>query len=52
MKKKIIFSENPNQTLLQLCEVCRCDISGGDECWYVGEGVYICAYNDECIKEW
>jgi len=54
MKKKIdSFSENPNQSLPQLCEVCGCEFSGGDECWYVGDGVYVCAsFTDDCIKEW
>ena len=54
MKNKIeSFSENPNQSLPTLCEICGCEISDGDECWYVGDGVYICSsFTDECIKKW
>ena len=53
MKKKINYSESPSQLLPQLCEVCGCEISDGDECWYVGQGIYICSSDlDECIKVW
>ena len=53
MKKKITYSESPTQSLPQLCEVCGCEISDGDECWYVGQGIYICSSDPhECIKVW
>lgn len=53
MKNKITFSESPTQNLPQLCEVCGCEISDGDECYYVGQGIYICSsFTDECIKKW
>lgn len=52
MKKKITYSESSNP-LPQLCEICSCEISDGNECYYVGDGVYICSsFADECIKEW
>lgn len=54
MKKKInLFSENPIPSLPQFCEICGYEISGGDECWSVGDGVYICAsFTNDCLKEW
>lgn len=53
MRKKITFSESPTQNLPKLCEVCGCEISDGDECYYVGQGVYVCSsFTDECIKKW
>jgi hypothetical protein len=47
--KKIIFSENPNQSLPQLCDICGQEISDGDECYYHGEGVYTCS--KECAEK-
>jgi hypothetical protein len=49
MKKKITYN-NPYSSMPAICEVCGRDIEDGDECWYVGDGTYICD-NDKCIKE-
>jgi len=51
MKKKITYREPPDSCTSATCEICGCDITEGDECWYVGDGIYICD-NDKCIKEW
>lgn len=49
--KKQIFRESPTQSLPQLCEMCGNEISDGDECYYMGDGVFICE-EDKCVEEW
>lgn len=50
MKKKITYN-NPYSAMPTICDICGDNIEDGDDCWYVGDGTYICD-NDECIKEW
>jgi len=53
MIKQIVYRESPTQDLPQLCEMCGEEISEGDKCYYVGDGVYIClSFQDKCINEW
>jgi len=51
MRKKITYCEPPTQSLPTTCEICGDEISSGDECWYVGQGVYVCL-QEECLKKW
>lgn len=46
--KKIIYNEPPNQNLPQLCEICGNEIEG--ECYWAGQGVYLCS--KECAEKW
>lgn len=47
---KIIYTEPPWSHLPQLCECCDNEIDNGDECYYAGDGVYLCSL--ECVNKW
>ena len=47
--KKLIYREPPYLELPKLCEVCGEEISGGNEVYYHGEGVFTCS--KECAEE-
>jgi len=41
--KKIVYQEPPWNHFPPLCEECGCEINEGDECYYEGEGAFLCA---------